>query len=220
MSRVLALASDFIERMSNPAYGVRVNEDYSMRFADLLSSEGFADLLSSEIEELKDPDTLSPHGWLWLLSWARSRKIRLDGKLMLDLTESLSSVFMQVATIDLATQQADWGRRETVAPLNEFDHRWMSKLLRRCTEGHGEKDMKYDHVDTRRSENTLIALMQVGSDITLDAASTLLNHHWPGQYSLVRFFWSLCGELDHETREVWISRLRPPKKPSNEFHEE
>lgn len=212
MSQVLALASDFIERMSNPTYGISVNEDYSLRFAALLSSKGFDDLLRREIAQLRDPETLSPHSWLWLLSWARSKEISLDEKLLLHLTENLSSIFMQVATIDLATRRTDWMRRKSVASLQEFDHPWLSKLLRRCTEIHGKQDTKHVHVDTRRSETVLIALMQVGSDITLDAASTLLNHPWIGQSVLLQFFWSLCNELDDETRDTWVSRLRPPNK--------
>ena len=33
MTALLTLASEFIERMSNPAYGVLVNEEYAIRFA-------------------------------------------------------------------------------------------------------------------------------------------------------------------------------------------
>jgi len=217
MSQVLALASEFIERMSNPAYGIRENEDYTMRFGALLASEGFDTMLRREVAQIKDPDSLSPHGWLWLLSWARSNEIPFDERLLLHLTENLSSVFMQVAAIDVATRRADWMPRKTVAQLHEFDHPWLAELLRRCTEVHREKDTGHDHVDTRRSETVLIALMQVGSDITLDAASALLNHSWIGQSLLVEFFWSLCSELDDETRERWVSRLHPPKWQSNDF---
>jgi hypothetical protein len=211
MSQVLALASDFIERMSNPAYGVRINEEYSLRFAELLSSEGFDELLRREMRQLRDPDALTPHGWLWLLGWARSKKISLDDKLLLRLTETLTSVFMLVVTIDLATKKTDWGHRNTVVSLHEFYHPWLLELMRRCTEKGGEKDTGNDYIDTKRAETVLIALMQVSSDITVDAASTLLNHHWTGQYQLLRFFWSLCDQFDDETRDMWISRLRPPK---------
>src|SRR4026208_239719 len=108
MSDVLALSSDFIERMSNPAYGVSVNEDYSIRFGKMLTSDGFDDMLQHEARRLRNVDTLSSHGWLWLLDWAKSRNISLDDELLLDLTERWSSVFMQVSVIDLATQNAEW----------------------------------------------------------------------------------------------------------------
>lgn len=70
MSAVFPLASEFIDRMANPAHGIRVNEEYSLRFAKLLSSEEFALLLRREASRLKDPDDLTAHGWLWLLGWA------------------------------------------------------------------------------------------------------------------------------------------------------
>lgn len=219
MSQVLALASEFIERMSNPAYGIRENEEYSMRFGVLLTSEGFDDMLRRELVQLKDPESLSPHGWLWLLNWARSKEIPLNEKLLMHLTENLSSVFMQVLAVDLATRWADWAPRKTVAPLKDFAYPWLSELLRRCTEVHDEKTTRAGQIDTRRSEAVLIALMQVGSDITLDAASTLLNHRWIGQELLVQFFWSLCNELDDETHDMWVSRLHPPKLQSNDYSE-
>jgi hypothetical protein len=212
MSQILALASEFIEHMSNPAYGIRVNEDYEMRFGSLLASEGFDDMLRREVAQLKDPQSLSPHAWFWLLNWARSKKIPLYEDLLLHLSESLSSVFMQVAIIDVATRWSAWEPHDFVIPLEKFQHPWLSKLMLGCTK-FNENDNIY-YVDTRRSETVLIALMQVGSSITLDAASTLLNHPWRGHSLLVEFFWSIWRELDHETRENWITHLHPPK--SNE----
>ena len=76
------------------------------------------------------------------------------------------------------------------------------------------------HIDTRRSETVLIALMQVGREITLDAASTLLNHQWIGQPRLVEFFWSICRGLDDETQHLWVSRLRPPDSRFSESPED
>jgi hypothetical protein len=215
MSQVLMLASEFIEHMSNPAYGILENEDYAMRFSSLLASEGFEDMLSKEVLKLKDPESLSPHGWFWLLNWARSKNIRLDDKLLLDLSESLSSVFMQVVIIDVATRRwSDWHPREEVTPLEKFDHSWLNMLIRKSTKIRREEFIEPPYkelpeIDTRRSEIVLVALMQVGSAITIDAARTLLNHEWEGQRQLVEFFWSLCNELDEETRREWISHLQP-----------
>jgi len=216
MEQILTLASDFIEHMSNPAYGLRVNEDYSLRFAALLSSEEFPGLLGREVTRLEDPSTLSPHGWLWLLGWARSEGIPLKDSLLLHLTETWSSVFMQVAAIDLATRHVEWKRRDSVDPLQKFRHPFLRKLMTRCTYADDEESRVHKHVQTARAESLLVALMQVGTDITLDAASALLNHPWTGRPFLVDFFWSLCSELDEETREIWVSRLRPPKRQSHE----
>ena len=112
MSHVLALASEFIERMSNPAYGIKENEDYALRFGTLFKSEGFEDMLREEIAQINDTKILSPHGWLWLLSWARSKNVSLNDSLLLDLCKSQSSVFMQVLTIDVATRKSKWRQNQ------------------------------------------------------------------------------------------------------------
>lgn len=217
MSEILKLASEFIEHMSNPAYGILENEEYAMRFASLLTSEGFEEMLSREVPKLKDPGSLSPHGWFWLLNWARSKKLEFNDFLLLDLSEKLSSVFMQVILIDVATIGWDyWYRDEVhVTPIEAFDHPWLNKLLQGTTEIHEREFFKPPNlgrgeIDIRRSEIVLVALMQVGSAITIDAARSLLNHKWQGQEQLVEFFWSLCNELDEETRKEWILHLQPP----------
>lgn len=216
MSHVLAIASDFIERMANPGYGIRMNEDYAIRFGTFLSSENFNVLLRHEIEEIKDEHALTPHGWLWVLGVARANGIDLDDDLLLNLAEEFSSVFMQVLVIDLATRHSEMERPESAVTLSVFDHEWLSELLSRCTKIQGMEKAQHDSVDTSRSEKVLVALMQVGSDITIAAASWLLNHTWLGQSQLVEYFWSLCNELDDETRQNWVSRLHPPERQSND----
>ena len=43
------MTSDFIDKMSNPSYGLLVNEEYTLQFARLFSEEGFDNRLKSEI---------------------------------------------------------------------------------------------------------------------------------------------------------------------------
>ncbi len=217
MSQVLALASEFIERMSNPAHGIIDNEDYAMRFGALLKSEGFEKMLGHEVALMRDPDSLSPHGWLWLLGWARSKAIVLDETLLMRLSERLSSVFMQVSVIDVATRSSKWKPQENEVPIEEFQHQWLSRLMLKCTTLQDKERKPDDYIDTRRAEVILVAMMQVGSDVTLDAARSLLRHRWAGHNVLVRFFWSLCDELDEETKKTWVSRLNPPMQQSDDF---
>ena len=217
MSQVIALASEFIERMSNPAYGIIENEDYAMRFGALLKSEGFETMLGHEVALMRDPNSLSPHGWLWLFGWARSKAIVLDERLLMHLSESLSSVFMQVSVIEVATRSSKWEPQENEVPIEEFQHQWLSRLMLGCTTFQDNRRKSDAHIDTRRAEVILVALMQVGSEITLDAARSFLHHHWAGHNVLVKFFWSLCDELDEETKKNWVSRLNPPKQQSDDF---
>lgn len=217
MNQMLMLASDFLERLSNPAYGLRINEEYSLRFAQLLSSDQFPDLLLDDLQSVDDPNALSPHGWFWLLGWTRSKGITLKDSLLLHLTDTWSSVFMQVAAIDHATRHVKWVHGDFVPSVEEFENSFLRKLMMNCTYwGDVKEHQEPRHVQKTRAESLLVALMQVGTDITLDAASALLNHRWRGQIHLTGFFWSLCNGLEEETKKEWISRLHPPKPPFGE----
>ena len=67
MTPLLTLARDYLERMSNPALGVAMNESYALKFGALLLEDKLQWQLADEIKQLRDPQTLTSHGWLWLL---------------------------------------------------------------------------------------------------------------------------------------------------------
>jgi len=225
MSTTLALAADFIERMSNPAYGIRTNEEYALRFAMLLDSEQFGSLMIHEAKELSAIDTLTPHGWLWFLRWAQSQSVPLNHKVLLDVIETWSSVLLQASAIDVGTQDTEWTEHRQIVPLEEFNHPFLRELLLRSIrlpETEPSQVEKIEGLDeglvrTSRAEGVLVALLQVGREITLDAATTLLHHRWMGQFKLVNYFWLLWQGLDAETQEVWNSRLRPPQQSTGQF---
>jgi hypothetical protein len=195
--------------MSNPAYGIRVNEEYALRFSELLSSEGFNALLQHEAERSFDVDDLTPHGWLWFLGWARSHDVNVNEDLLLHLTERWSNVFMQVLAIDVATQQAEGGSRSAITPLSEFEHPFLRRLLQHSVELPEIESGGYEDIPTTRAENTLVALLQIGRDITIEAARSLLHHSWRGQSKLRNYYMALRENLDAETQEIWDLRLGP-----------
>lgn len=223
MSRFLTLASDFIERMTNPAFGIRVNEEHALRFATVLESEGGRSFLENEAKQLFSSDSLTAHGWMWLLTWARSVQIELDEKLLLSLADTWSSVFMQTLVIDVATMNVDeLAPRERVrrldVPPDSFEHRlrpiglsnishfFLRTLLQRVTYV-GEVESRNETVPTQRAENTLVALLQIDRDVTLAAARSLLHHSWQGKSALLEFYRTLREGLDDDIREVWDDRL-------------
>ena len=69
MSGVLALVDDFIERMSNPAYGLSVNEEYAQRLSDAFAREGDRALLMAEVRRLEGVGALSMATWAWILTF-------------------------------------------------------------------------------------------------------------------------------------------------------
>jgi hypothetical protein len=219
MNALLTLASEFIERMSNPAYGVLVNEDYAIRFAEVLDSEGstFERTLKREAKSLTSTDALTAHGWMWLLSWARSRRLTLSNKLLLEITDKWTSVPMQSLAIEIATQTARWRQKAHVPSIYEFEHPFLRELLRRAVEPRRDESRdqvrikdetpQLREIRTDRAESTLVALINVESNITLDAAAALLNHPWEGQHTLLFFYEYLQAGLDPETQKEWSKRL-------------
>jgi len=223
MSEILVLARDYLERMANPIYGASTNEDYAIRFAMLMRSEGFEERLNKEISEIADRTTLTSHGWHWVLGWAKSRRLDLSEDLLVELFEEWSSVFLRADIIDLAIQNADYSAQSLGRGLNEFPNRFLAKIMSSATRRREEDVRRSEdtqiweerqsvepHPSTSIAESTLIALLQVGRPITLDAASVFLRHLWSGQQQLLYYFWAICDGLDSETRDAWVSRLRPP----------
>ncbi|MEP6672323.1 MAG: hypothetical protein ABJF10_24375 [Chthoniobacter sp.] len=218
MSAVLALAADFIERTSNPAYGPLVNEEYGLRLATLWESEGLDRELRKEASELSEVGTLTAHGWVWFLEWARAHKVELNEKLLINLVERWTSILIQVRAIDIGTQASEWLHRDASMRLEFFPHPFLRRLLIRCVNPPERAALADDSAErlrsetprTRHAESVLVSLLQLGRDVTLDAASSLLRHEWDGQRRLLEFYGVLLEGLDRESQNVWIERLRIP----------
>ncbi len=219
MSTVLALARDFIERMSNPVFGLSVNEEYSLEFGQLLQSEEFAEQLRQDIQSLERPGEMSSHAWMWLIGWARSNRVTLRDNLLVELFDQWSSVFVKATILDLITTKSRESlRSERDRRRNVSENPVIAEIVARAVaygpSGEGEQLNAPGIVaPLGRAEAALIALLQVGRPVTLQAAHGLLQRDWPGQERLLEFFWSLVDSLEEETRAVWLDEVNPPPRP-------
>jgi hypothetical protein len=204
--------------MSNPVFGIATNEDYAIKFGKLLESEDFEVRLREEIQALKDPDALSSHGWLWLFDWAKSTSADLDQELLLRLFHEWASPFVRAEIVQLATRGfrgetgVNVGRNVSNFP-NSFLARIMIEVTRPIEDNNPEQERSWG----TRAQSVLVAFLQAGSPIALDAASALLRHRWEGQGELLNFFWVLHESLDPETQGAWLDRLNPPRGSDSEF---
>lgn len=231
MTELLVLANDYIEHMANPQYGAAVNEDYANRFAVLLQSKEFEAQLDNEIAELEDRGTLTSYGWLWLLERAKSRKLQLREKLLVELFQHWSSVFIRSDIVDVATQTEPSVSNAERYSLPEFPNRFLRQILQLATrpfEENPDRDSPRSSEEpsgrgadssSAVAESTLFALLQVGRPLTLDAASVLLKHSWPGQKRLLQSFWAVYNSLERGTQLVWERRLNPPTEGSLELRD-
>ncbi len=196
--------------MANPAYGFATNEEYSLRFASLLGTDGFEAALRKEIEGLRDKDALTSNGWLWLIRWARSRQIAMPEELLLELFDEWSSVPARCAIVDLATFRSELQPRANVT-LTDFPNRFLAKIMNKAT-AIPVKDLREDvRPDsgrlTAQAESVLVVFLQVGTPLTIAAASALVRHQWQGHEQLFEFLQVLAQTVDAETRGVWSERL-------------
>jgi len=213
MSGLLSLARDYLDRMANPVYGLAVNEEYSLRFAQLLETDGFESSLRREVKELRDTEELTSNGWLWLMGWAKTREIEVKDDLLLDLFNQWSSISARCAIVDLAIHQYRPDLRVSRGlPLSEFPHPLLARMLHDATEIVDEREQRIDRSRrearrTGRAEDLLLVLLQVEAPITIAAASTLLRHQWDGHEQLVTYLRELAATWDGETRGLWGEAL-------------
>jgi hypothetical protein len=196
--------------MVNPSYGYATNEDYSLRFAQLLTREGFESSLRDEIRASHDADALTSNGWLWLIQWARTRRIEMDEDLLLNLFEEWSSLPARCAIVDLATYNSEFKPRPDTQ-LSEFPHRFLGRLMRGATQTDDleKKDRRSSERLrlTARAESVLLVFLQVGTPLTLAAATALLRYRWQGHDELSEYLSLLAETVDPETRDVWGRQL-------------
>lgn len=213
MSGLLSLARDYLERMANPVYGFAVNEEYSLRFAQLLETDGFESSLRREVRELRDAEELTSNGWLWLMGWAKTKEIEIEVDLLFDLFNQWSSIPARCAIVDLAIHQyTPDGHVSRGLPLSDFPHPLLARMLRDATEIADERERRIDRPRreprrTGRAEDLLLVLLQVEAPITIAAASMLLRHQWEGHEQLVTYLRELAATWDVETRALWGEAL-------------
>lgn len=239
MTSLLKLAADFFERMSNPVYGIEVNQSYEHQLSELLrpststaewpsatdtglnprfGPNPVAKRLAEEATQLSNINDLSPHGWNWLLGWAMTGDVVLNDDLLLSLCEASSVSSFKAKAIEVATLDSDVV--PTVLDVHEFGHPWLRELMTNVTEQTPDptrldvfdepligrvRAYRVPHSD--HAEQLLMALLQVGSEIALNAAASLLQTSWSGQEQLRQSMEEWLITLDWQTARAWRRRL-------------
>lgn len=228
MTAILALTRDFIERMANPAYGGVANEEHSLRFAQSMRDERFRRLFTDEVRSIRIVDTLTSHGWLWLVGWAKANAVEMDVSVLAVVYDEWASVFLKKEIVELALQRSKDDESPRHATIDEYPNDFLRAILTssvqtRIWEAPADESFPRSLVEeaaivrrpnTAKAKMTLAALMQSNRRLAHGAAGTLMSHEWEGQKAIVEFFWSLADGVDDETRSNWISAFSPPE-PDN-----
>jgi hypothetical protein len=228
MSSLIELASEFLDRIGNPAYGAQINEEYAIRLTALLGIDTpeIDRRFATEVAALDDVEALTPTGWLWVLRWARAHDVRMSPDLLRALVERWEATSFKAVAIETAIADADDAERSET---------WLAGLVDRAvrTEITGDttrpRDFGGDEPDrnqksirppserrgSRHAYSLFLALVACDTAATTNAASDLVGRDWDGAEDLVLSVWARLDSLDDESRDVWLSRLQIPARPSD-----
>lgn len=207
MSGMLHLTSEFLERMTDPAYGAQINEEYGLRFGALIQDEDSLEVFREHLEGLSDPRLFSAPTWLWLLQWARSRDYVLREDLLERLIDQFPHPFMQTYVIAAGTTRVEGWQDARVSPLERFEHPWLRRVMLRLVAPVGSESAD-ERVQAHPATTFVIALMQVGTPVCRAAAIALARYEWIGRQSLLDNLQQRLANMDDATREEWIRRFR------------
>jgi hypothetical protein len=191
MNALIGMISDFLARLSDPAFGREVNEAYNLRLGILLDSdESLAPQLANAGLGPEDLSSLPLVSWLWYLRWREHRGGELPGDAFLDaLYDATAEPIVRIRVVDTvvthfrrATAAQELGAPERRGlpglPENWLRHRMQSIVVER-----GEPE-----ADAARAEaawELAAYLLQLGDDFSLMTLGALLFEQWSGRPYLI-----------------------------------
>lgn len=212
MKAFVGLAAEFIDKLANPAHGVETNEAYGARLASLEQGDSrFGEQFAAACEELQADDLhlLGTSGWIWLLGWLASRSRRPPDAILDALYDETQDVVVRLRIVEAVTTFPPTIERFTVlrrrtTPLSEVPDRWLARRLVSLVEPGVNR---VDPSALAATQEFTLLLLQVGNEVALSTARSLLAHHWPGGEELQASVRALFSRLDGETREAWLRML-------------
>lgn len=124
MNALLAIAESFLDRMTNPWFGSDVNEEYLMRFNQLLTEDPrFADQLANLVLEPEDIGSLPICAWPWYLQWRTERADPPSQDFLDALFEATDDPAVHMAVVMSAISDSGPGQEEESEYRPEIDTR-------------------------------------------------------------------------------------------------
>jgi hypothetical protein len=108
MNGLLGIAESFLDRMTNPQYGAEVNDEYSLRFHQLLLEDlAFADSFARLALDPEDVGSLPICAWPWYLQWRAERAPPPSADFLDALFDSTDDPAVQMTVLQSALSDRD-----------------------------------------------------------------------------------------------------------------
>lgn len=191
MNALIGMISDFLGRLSDPAFGKEVNEAYNLRLGILLDSdESLAAQLANTGLDPEDISSLSFVSWLWYLRWREHRGGQLPNDAFLDaLYDATAEPIIRIRVVDTVVTHL----RRTIAAqglevperrgLPGLPHSWLRRRMQSIV-GEGE-EREADATRAEAAWELAAYLLQLGDDFSLVTLGALLFEQWSGRPFLV-----------------------------------
>jgi hypothetical protein len=192
MNALIGMIADFLDRLSDPAFGRQTNEAYNLRLGILLDNdEGLSAQLANAELSPDDVPALSLSSWLWYLRWRTLRGGRVPGDAFLstlyDVTDEpivrlriVETVVTNSRDVHGAADEVPERRGLSGLPDNWLSHRMYTIVSERETESEEGASPE------EQAWELSAYLLQLGDDFSLTALRALLAQRWSGRQYLIR----------------------------------
>jgi hypothetical protein len=192
MNALLAIAADFFEHLTNPAFGREANDDYSLKFQVLIDNDAqAARQLATAPLGRDDVQSMSAAAWLWYLDWRESLTgEQPSSEFFNELYAETANPILRLKIVKIGARhmRGNQDQRLTRAAtgLEGAPPSWVEERIRYIVEGQG-LNIQDENLQLARIEDAwelLSYLIDIDSNESLDAARMLLAEDWIGAGAL------------------------------------
>ena len=192
MNALLAIAADFFEHLTDPAFGRDANDDYALKLQVLMGNDAdAAQQLATAPLGRDDVGSMSAAAWLWYLAWRESLTGEQPSSEFLDAlyAETANPIFrLKIVEISARGIYGSQEQRLTRAAtgLEEVRPSWVEERIRSIIREQ-DSDTQDENLQRARIEDAwelLSYLIDIDSDESLGAARVLLAEDWIGAGAL------------------------------------
>jgi hypothetical protein len=221
MNALLAIAADFFEHLTDPAFGREANDNYSLKFHVLMDNDSeAARQLATVALGRDDVGSMSAAAWLWYLAWRKSLTGEQPSSEFLDAlyAETVNPILrLRLVEIGAWGMHGSQAQRLTRAAtgLEEARPSWVEERIRDIVR---EQDfgIQGENLQRARIEDAwelLSYLIDIGTNESLDAARALLAEDWLGAGALRERALGLIAQMQLAAEDDLELRARLGLRP-------